>query len=407
MSKKNLLVLILGFVRVRMQRIARIVTTIAIALSTLLPSLPAHAAVGNLTSSSVTLSTSKAGTTVYPNWQIEFTTATAIASGANKIRIKFPAVTGTDPFTIGTSIATADLSLALGTCAGAGMASLASSDSDGDSKMDAITVTLTTTSIPASSACTLSILGTTNNNNGRIQNPAKVAATGTSDIYAIQIETMNASSTVIDSSSVSIALNDATSVSATVNDTLTLTVAGLPSATTINGAVTNVDTSGAANTVLFATLTPNQPKVAGQRLTIETNAAGGYNVYIIQSQDLTAGSNTIDQFKDGTRIDEGACNAWAAPSANLAVANTHGHLGYTTTDSTSVWVGGSCSTGDQWAGVPTIGTAAAAPVTTGLACNGAATNGDTCDVAYKVEISSLQPAGSYSNELYYVIVASY
>ncbi len=373
-------------------------TVFSLSLSAILPTLPARAAVGNLTSSTITLSTNKPSTAA--NWTISFTTANAITSQAGRIRIKFPN-SGIDPFTIASLATSTDLNLS--DCASATLSFVERWDLDSptDGQYDAISVGLNLTTIPASTACSLTIL------NNKITNPAKVAATGTSDIYAIQIETMNASSTVIDSSSVSIALNDATSVSATVNDTLTLTVAGLPSATTINGAVTNVDTSGAANTVLFATLTPNQPKVAGQRLTIETNAAGGYNVYIIQSQDLTAGSNTIDQFKDGTRIDEGACNAWAAPSANLAVANTHGHLGYTTTDSTSVWVGGSCSTGDQWAGVPTIGTAAAAPVTTGLACNGAATNGDTCDVAYKVEISSLQPAGSYSNELYYVIVASY
>jgi hypothetical protein len=119
---------------------------------------------------------------------------------------------------------------------------------------------------------------------------------------------------------------------------------------------------------------------------------------------LTSGSDDIDQFLDGTRVDDASAVAWADPQVNVGNEATHGHLGYGTSDP-SVF-----SNAATYAGVPTSATVAGTmpPVTTGLACDSAAAvQSQACTIEYRVEVSALQPAGLYSNEIQYLLVPRY
>lgn len=364
--------------------------------------LPGMAQAATLTSLSATWATSKPATAT--NMRFQFTTVgqlngdTTAADDDATIFVRLPTA-GTDPFAISGGLVAGDV-LLTGFPANVTVNSVVASNRGGSAANDTIAIGLNMTNagagvnINASSALTVDIV------NNRITTPSKVAAAGTADIFELSFATRdNGAGTDLDTGGTQTSFVDVTSASATVNTTLTFTVAAIANATSVFGVTT--DAASTVTTVPFGTLAPNAPKEVGQRLTITTNAPNGYSVYVVQSANLTAGGNDIDQFKDGTRVDDGANAAWSSPAVVASAEATYGHLGYGTTD-TSVF------TNNQWAGVPTIGAAGAAPITTGLACNNAGqTSGDTCDVVYKVETSALQEAGSYTNEIIYVVAPLY
>lgn len=358
-----------------------------------------------LTGFSVTLSTSKPSTA--GNVRFSFTTATLLSGDTtdddddSKIVINFPTDAGGDPFSLAAMTAS-DISLVSGFPAGVTVNSVTLSDGGGTAANDTITIGLDqTTTGPAAvdiSASTALVFDVINN---KITNPAKVDVTGEADIYSVSVKTQDDGGSDVDSGGARVAVQDEIAVSGTVNTTLSLTVAGITSGNTCRGARTASATSTPA-TLPFGTMTADSALQLCHSLTIATNAPNGYNLHVVQNQNMTSGSDDIDQFKDGTRVDDASATAWTASSINAGDEQTFGHLGYGSSDT------GVFADQDTFAGIPTKPAAGAAPVTTGLACdNSAAATNDTCTVEYRVEISALQPAGTYSSEVEYVIVAQY
>lgn len=363
---------------------------------------PAQAA--RLTSVTMGLGDTKPSTAGNMSWT--FTTATAITGDTTddntdmKIVIRFPT---SDAFAIASGLTASDATitgLPTGGAIVAGATGVDESNSGGTAAADTITINVDLTNSTTAATLSASTQLVVNIINDKITNPAKSAAAGTADLYDISIETQNSSSTVQDTGASRIAIQDAQSVSATVNTTMSFTIAAVSSGSACTNG--NADVTSTATTVPFGTLAPNTAKAGCQTLTIATNAPNGYNLYITQNGNLIAGSDDIDQFKNGTRIDDSAATAWTSPAVSAQDESTHGHLGYNSND-TDVF-----ASSTTYAGIPIGPASGASPVVTGLACkNTAATTSDTCKVDFKVEISALQPAGSYTAEFQYFLVPTY
>lgn len=360
---------------------------------------PASAA--ELTAYSITLGDTKPSTA--GNWRFAFTTATGITGNTTdndtdmNIVLRFPSANN---FTIAAALVNADVVIG-GLPTGGAVVTADGVTETSNTITIAIDLTngMSAATLAAATAVTVDII------NDKITNPAKTAAAGTADLYDVSLETQNGGGTVQDTGSSRVAIQDAQSVSATVNTVLTFTITGVASAGNCVGTGPRTNNTGAASTATtlpFGVLEPLGRHQTCQSLAIATNAPSGYSLFVVQNGNLTAGSDDIDQFKDGTRIDDSAATAWTAPAVSAQNEATHGHFGYTSNDADVF------ASADNFAGVPTGPAAGVAPVTTGLACkNTAATTGDTCLVEFDVEISALQPAGSYTAELQYIVVPIY
>jgi len=171
-------------------------------------------------------------------------------------------------------------------------------------------------------------------------------------------------------------------VSATVDPSLTFTIAGVASGQTINGATaTNVATTTDANTIPFGSVSASSNKIAAHDLSIATNAAEGYTVYIRYTGALTYGTETIG---DHTGTNE-------TPTA-FSAAGTEA-FGYATNDLTRF------STSDYWAGFTTsnaaISTAATGPVN------------NTFRVGYQVGVGGNTLAGTYTTTIVLTATPTY
>lgn len=189
-------------------------------------------------------------------------------------------------------------------------------------------------------------------------------------------------STQVESTTVQFIYTTGQQVSLTVDPTFTFTVAGVASATSVNGATTSVTTT--ATTVPFGQVTTASNGIAAQDLAISTNANNGYNIYARYTGPLTnAASDTITNHS-GTH---------AAPT-NFSGAGTEA-FGYTTEDTDL-----SQFQPNNWAGMETTNRAVSTRAT--------ATSGtETTRVGYQAGIDNSTPAGTYTTTVIYTAVPTY
>lgn len=231
----------------------------------------------------------------------------------------------------------------------------------------------------------------------------KVTLPNAGNVYPISIETRtNGGVAALDSGATNIGVVSAVSGSATVEDTLIVTVTGVGTNTSCRSITTDASATVTSTALPFGTLAPNTPKSLCQNILIDTNAPNGYDIYVVQTQNLTSGSDIIDEFNNGNRVDDGSAILWEPPEANAQNPSTWGHLGYGSDDS-SVF-----DNNGKYAGIPLMPASNAAPVTTGLVADASSsTTGTNVKVEFRAEVSSLQPGGSYTNEIQYIVVAKY
>jgi hypothetical protein len=199
-----------------------------------------------------------------------------------------------------------------------------------------------------------------------------------------------------------IAILSNVTVTAAVDTSFTFTVTGLATSTSVNGDTTTGSTT--ATSIPFGTITPGPggAKVMGQHLAVTTNASGGFSVTVVENQNLTSSTGAdIDLFQDGAAT--AVPISWVSPAGTIGNENTYGHIGVTSADTTLS--AGAEFSGTKYAGnfntprqvfynaTPADGTTAGVGAT---------------DVAYKLEITSLQEAGSdYTNTLTYVATPTF
>ena len=112
---------------------------------------------------------------------------------------------------------------------------------------------------------------------------------GQADTYAVIIQHRDSGGTVVDQTTTKIGVVDAVKVSATIAPQLTFTVAGISSGTTVCGNSTDVTTT--AISVPFDALTIGSFVDAAQRLTVTTNASGGYSVTVAENDQIGRNGN--------------------------------------------------------------------------------------------------------------------
>ncbi|MBP9669336.1 MAG: hypothetical protein KBE09_03535 [Candidatus Pacebacteria bacterium] len=219
---------------------------------------------------------------------------------------------------------------------------------------------------------------------------------GVAQSHVIRIQTLNQGTTVLDAADTRVAIIDDVLVTASVDTRFIFTISGLPDATTVNGDATSTTTSATA--ISYGTLTPGTPIIAGQELTVETNARNGFSVTVKADGNLVSSTGAdIDAFAQG--LGQATPIAWVAPTNTLGSEDTYGHFGITSEDST-------LSTGDPFGTQLYAGDFGT--TTREVFFHNGPSDGSTADigltqVAYQIEIESLQEAGTdYSTTLTYV-----
>ncbi len=250
---------------------------------------------------------------------------------------------------------------------------------------------------------------------------------GYADIHGLGITTMRCpnfdgsqcqgTEATYDTGSSNVAIQEATTFTATVNESMTFTVNAVDAGTSIGTGAPIVTNIGSTTTSCpFGTLSPFVPKICAQRVEWITSAAGGAGVYVVQNGNMSTSTYDIDQFKDGTRLTPGTAADWTSPTGNPGDENSWGHLGYTGTSTDAAVTGaGNFSSGERYAGILTRPGLQANPDlifasnSNALIASTAAANSTEVHAysVYKIEVSSLQESGTYSNEIQYQIVASY
>lgn len=214
-------------------------------------------------------------------------------------------------------------------------------------------------------------------------------------------KTVDIGGTMTDAGQALVVIIDDISVTAAVNATFQFTIAGLNTGEAVNG--TSTSGTSTATSLPFGTLVAGNQYTLGQRLTVTTNAAGGFIVTVFQDRNLESSTGSdIDQFVDSHAAGTSTPKAWQAPAGTSGVENTYGHFGFTSEDSD---LNGNEFGTDLWAG--DLGSARQVFSHTGVA-DGTTPDIGVTDVAYQVEISAFQEAGSdYSNTLTYVATPTF
>lgn len=227
--------------------------------------------------------------------------------------------------------------------------------------------------------------------NNRITNPGVQAS------YIMRVRTTNDGGVTRDTADTRVAIVNDVVVTASVDTIFNFTVSGVAANQAINGDTATTSTTTSAIAIGFETLYPGIAEVGAQTLSVETNADGGFAVTVMQDQNLTSATGAdIDLFANGDATSTPI--AWIPPTGTLGSENTYGHYGVTSEDS-------SLSGGDTFGTalyVGNIGTPREVFYHNGPSDGATAHIGQT-RVGYKIEIDSLQEAGSdYTNTLTYV-----
>ena len=201
-----------------------------------------------------------------------------------------------------------------------------------------------------------------------------------------------------DSGRTRVAIIDNVTVSAIVDTTFTFTITGMATSTAVNGLTTTGSTS--PQVINFSRLVADTPEVLSQRLNVITNANSGFVVTVEQDSNLQSGNGAIiDSFTNGTFVNTPV--AWAVPSDNIALENTWGHWGLTSSDDLNA---------DEF-GAALFVAASSSPRQVfhhnGPADGTTASVGSTT-VGYKIEITPLQEAADdYTTTLTYIATPTF
>jgi len=169
---------------------------------------------------------------------------------------------------------------------------------------------------------------------------------------------------------------------------LSFSISGVSAGTFVASQTTTIGTS--SNAMSFSTLPVGSAVIAAQTLTTSTNASGGYTTTLYQDGNLRKTSG--DQIQPVP-----ASNAAPAP---WPTSITTGEFGYHSTDANLC-----TGTVTRFSMDDTYAAATSTP--TEVACNAGAVTSETTSIVYKLQIGTLQQAGTYSNVITYITTAVY
>lgn len=249
----------------------------------------------------------------------------------------------------------------------------------------------------------------------RIINPAKTAAAGTADIWAMTVKTRDVvNSTDLDFSKIRIGTIDSVEVFATVDPTFTFSIGGIANGAAVNtGNTTGCTNTETINTGFASTVTEVNLGVLGagvvnrsaQLITITTNAPFGYSLT------ATASGHLIDTaigywLKDS----QGTPTAIDTPVPAVFTEGTTGFGIHTCgLDVGSAWATGATGggAGAKYANPSAVYYYSLASDGTGPIGNSIVAGNGLVTVQYGATVSSAVPAGIYHTALTYVATPSF
>lgn len=232
---------------------------------------------------------------------------------------------------------------------------------------------------------------------------------GQADTYSVIIQHLDASDTVIDETITKVGVVDAVRVSASIAPQLTFTVAGVSASTSVCGITTDVTTTPL--TVPFGDLIVGTFREAAQRLSVTTNAVGGYAVTAIENDQIGRGGNTCTG--DGSSsnsciVDTSVAGASHTTSADWTNATNDPGFGYSL-----VSVSGSPTLAFTYNETArTFSAKQFADMQDGqtvqnIFTRNTVTAGDVVDVCYRITPDATNVAGDYENYLVYTASATF
>lgn len=249
-------------------------------------------------------------------------------------------------------------------------------------------------------------------------NPAPKTGTsnhtlGQADTYAVIIQHRDTAGTVIDQTTTKIGVVDAVKVSAHIAPQITFTIAGISAGTDVCGlGVTGTNVATTALTVPFGDLTIGSFTNAAQRLTVTTNAIGGYSVTAAENDQVGREANACDT--DGSAsitciVDASVTGASHTAAADWTDASTYPGFGYSLAPTPS---GGGFTPAFYYNESGTFyarqfaDLAAGEAVQTIFSRNTVAAS-DVVDVCYRIAPAATNAAGNYENYLVYTASATF
>jgi hypothetical protein len=170
---------------------------------------------------------------------------------------------------------------------------------------------------------------------------------------------------------------------------LTFSVTGLPAGTTTAGVVTDATTT--ATDVNFGSIPFNDDYIAAQRISVETNATQGYQVFKYASQNLL---NSYGVAIDSITATNAIPDSWVTACSVTAT----GCVGYHTTDAV---LEGSSPESTRFGATDTYAALSVTPVEIMFNSLPLA---DTVDIIYRIQVTEDQPAGDYITDITYLAV---
>lgn len=227
---------------------------------------------------------------------------------------------------------------------------------------------------PTATAATITFTGITN--------------TSTNGAFYAQVATYSAlashaCSGLVDNTNIQ-ALQTLSGVSATVTVQPTLSLAVANDGSAVNGATGSNLVATTATTIPFGTVAAGTNSDGSQTLTVSTNAAHGYSLYV-------SDTGTMKDANSDTLADQ---TGTPTSAAAFGGSGTTSAFGYTADGSVTF---GS----NEWAGLGNSGTQYAVETDT------SAVNAQNTHVQFRVEPSNTQSPGTYSTTVIYTAVGSY
>jgi hypothetical protein len=247
-------------------------------------------------------------------------------------------------------------------------------------------------------AITLKLGETTGANTMVVPAPSSGRVAYTADSYTFKVQNFPNlanpnTDTATDETSGKVAVIESVRVSATVDPSITFKIEGNTAGSHCS---LTTDVASTATSVPFGVLTLDTFRSASQKLTVSTNAVGGYAVTAIENErmsNLAAVPSYIPDTTCDTGCTQTSSTAWAT-------AASHPGLGYTVAVVSSTPT--IAPTAPQYQHFPNI-TASEAPFQ--IMSNNAIASTHVVDVCYKISVDSTQPAGEYENQVTYTATA--
>lgn len=171
---------------------------------------------------------------------------------------------------------------------------------------------------------------------------------------------------------------------------LSFSVEGLPSGSLVDGYTTNISTT--SNSVPFGLLVPNQLKIGAHRITVSQDGEG-YQVFIVANGGFV---NALADDIDSIPWSNASPSTW---TFNPNFSGVTGSFGYHPDDDSLSSGSTRFLPSDTWAALST--TSQEIFYTNGPVLN------DVHDIIYQAVISALQPAGTYTIAIQYIILPVY